>query len=394
MNLSPWQLIFLVLVCAAIAHPRVPNQVVMLLVFLSGVWYLFARRCSVQVHMYSVDDQNDQLLVEAMIGGRPSLFMIDTGYAGPPVLSASCLAATDPHLLPFEARAASLFSQMRTEVDEERRHAAIDSFLSTHPCLAYTSGCTMRLMGIGDTVEQQADMLMCPTLLLRSSMGAYVKTSSRPAGADVFVTNALPNTVHILTCDFLRHSSPCRMRMREGRLDLNMDPVTASVTRAGHRMFSPSQMSGGAFLVPLKVGGVDVVCTVDTGAPGPISLGRRAASKVRCGVGDPLSLRQSGIHGEQICSDLVVAEVDFAGTSLPSVPILLNDTESSGQADGFVGLAFLRGFDLFVEAEGIGFRPSGLPVRDVSYFASRASPSFCGGGAAPHCKSEHSKKEG
>jgi len=382
--LSPWQLLLLVLLCAALAHPSIPNEVVLTCFLLSVVWIFVARRCSLLVHMHSVDDQNEQLIVEAMLADKPALFMIDTGYAGPPVLSASCLSATDPHLLPFEARASSLFSQMR-DVDEEKRHAAIDLFLSTRPCLAYTSGCTMRLMGIGDTVEQQADMMMCPTLRLKTSGGAYVKTSSRPSDADVFVTNSLPSSLHILTCDFLRHSSPCLLRMKEGRLDLNLDPVSSSVQRAGHVMFSPARMSGGAFLVPLKVGGVDVVCTVDTGAPGPICLGRKAGRKVHCeSTSTPLSLRQSGVHGEVICSDLVVCDVVFSGSSLPSLPVLLNDRES-GHADGFVGLAFLRAFDLFFEAEGVGFRPSGLEPRDVTYFSSRAVPSFCSA-EGPTCK--------
>ena len=97
--------------------------------------------------------------------------MIDTGYAGPPVLSACYLAVNDPTQDDVDQRFRKITQRLDAGVTTDRQHRAIDEFINARGCLAYTSGCTMRLMGIGSTQEQQADMLMCDMLEMRTNLG-------------------------------------------------------------------------------------------------------------------------------------------------------------------------------------------------------------------------------
>ena len=56
----------------------------------------------------------------------------------------------------------TILLQLKTTVDQESRRRSLRGFLEACNCRSFTSGCTMRLMGIGTTTEARADMLLCP----------------------------------------------------------------------------------------------------------------------------------------------------------------------------------------------------------------------------------------
>jgi hypothetical protein len=325
----------------------------------------------------------DALGNEALVVGADdgALYMIDTAYAGAPVLSTSYLSVQrrcGAGLSAVGARYAACVAALRSEVGEDARHAAVRRLLEEGRCRAYTSGCTMRLMGIGATSEAQADMLLCPGLRFRGG-------SRREAvDADIFVTNPLPGSVHILTTDYLLHRAPCVIRPGAAKLHLRVPPVWQSVMRPSFAFF-PAVLVGGAFAIPMTVGGAALQIVVDTGAAAPLSLGSDAIARVKLCALTGRRATQSGVHGERVCSDILRAAVRIGdepvdGLDLGQVEVFAMEQPVAG-ADGYVGIGLLRAFDIWLQPDAIGFRPSGLSPRGVEASAEGS----CGRDARPAC---------
>ena len=83
---------------------------------------------------------------------------------------------------------------------------------------------------------------------------------------------------------------------------------------------------------------------VDTGSPAPLTVGRSFGRglKLRGGGGRERFVKQIGVNRESICSlvsPLVVARV--TGGLDMATPLLINDVDSPGGADGYIGLGML-----------------------------------------------------
>lgn len=117
--------------------------------------------------------------------------------------------------------------------------------------------------------------------------------------------------------------------------------------------------------------------TMDTGAPGPISIGSNALNKIqKCSVNDTRKrLNQGGVNGEVICSDVVESVVEFAGQAM-TVPIFMNNLPTEN-VDGYCGLGFLRGFDMLITPTEIGFRRNSLKLKTFYDFANKAQTGSC-----------------
>jgi len=329
-----------------------------------------------RLNLVSVEKYNQVLLLEAVINRSECFFMLDTGYAGAPVLSTTYLALPPSKYGEMVHKYADIVNTLRTAPpSEDDRFGAVGRFIQQAGCYDFTSGCMMRLMSIGDTTQKQSDMLMCPMLELKNTAGHYVSPRRRgKAHADVFVTNALPSSVHILTCDYLLHSAPCLISISRGTLELSMPTPRYLLLKATY-ISVPAQMSGGAFVVPITVGGVVYRCTVDTGAPGPICLGASAASRLKsCSLASQ-SLSQVGVNGENVCSDMLYSHVEFCGYGFDKALVFANGNDLE-QVDGYVGLAFLRAFDMLLAPNAISFQRNGLKMLDIEDFrdASNARP--------------------
>ena len=330
-----------------------------------------------RIDLLASDGVNESIIVKCKLNGEACMFMIDTGYAGPPVISSSYLAAKDTGAITASQEYGRVMRKIQA-VSLNEQHAAIDRFLKSARCHAYTSGCTMRLMGIGETVEQQADMLLCPALELKTVSGHYhaPKLESRGAIGDVFVTHALPSSVHILTCDFLLHAAPAVLWMR-GQMELNVHALRFAAIRAGFHML-PMRMSGGSFVVTIQFGNEPLAFTVDTGSPVPICIGSTAAAKLRqCKKpkGGRM-LRQMGVNGEDVCSEMLLCDVGFCGKIYRDSLVFANNMQVE-QVDGYVGMGFLRAFNICVTANGIGFSNSGLPMRSIGEYNTVTQAGGC-----------------
>ena len=105
-------------------------------------------------------------------------------------------------------------------------------------------------------------------------------------------------------------------------------------------------LSGGAPVVNVVIDSETYVCTVDTGAPGPICLGAKASKRLRRCKPTSTSITQYGVNNEAICSNIVSADVSLLGSiHVKDAALFLNDTPVD-HTDGYIGLGFLRAFDL------------------------------------------------
>ena len=313
---------------------------------------------------------NEALIIEGIVCGERVLFLIDTAYAGAPVLSVSYMNCIrkNPRLTSMGSAQTRFWATMKsleTEMTNHDMHETLNEYVERGACKTFTSGCTMRLMGIGETSEAQSEMLLCPPIALAGR-------KKWRWDADVFVTNPLPGSPHILTSDYLLHNGPALIEPAKGRLTLR-----AGVKRREFDLFE-AYLVGGAFLIPVEVSGVVMNVVVDTGASTTLSLAPSSAARLRDRGGCRLRNRkvfQTGVNGENICSDVVSLDVTVGGTKLPGVDVLVNSQEVEG-ADGYVGIGILRAFDLYLSRDAIGVRPSGLsPSRLNAPLEGRCSAS-------------------
>ena len=319
--------------------------ILLLLVAASVVAVLRARRHS-QLHLVSDEIGNEVLLLRSRIGGCHGLFMVDTAYAGAPVLSTSYLATAPRRAYPsITAEYRASIAALSRKPSEGERLAAINAFLRRAPCRAYTSGCTMRLMGIGTTSETQSDMLLCPP----------IRVAAETETADVFVTNPLPTSVHILTMDYLMHRAPCVLLPAQQKM---MWSVVNPAMRATFEFFVP-RLVGGAARIPMSIGGATLQIVVDTGAAAALSLAADSFERVSSCENRQKSALQRGVNGERICSTVVHADVSVGRVNLGSVEVFVNSTNVEG-ADGYAGMGLLRALDLWIAPRELGVRRSGL----------------------------------
>ena len=311
----------------------------------------------------AMTESADAIVVQAMIGKEKCKFLVDTGYAGAPVLNLKYVGSE------YNGSMRGLASALRNRAGSADNH--LGAFMRRNMCSDYTSGCTMRLMGIGKTAEKQSDLLLCPELLFATAHGTWVdpkRRSGLPA-ADVFVASDLGINFHILTVDYLIQLSPVIISIARKAIDFGVPAVRTLLF--SHRS---THMSGGSFLAPIVVAGVEFWCTVDTGSSGCVSLGSKAVSQLTECFSTNKHVSQLGVNGERVCSDVLVASITFAGEHFDAVPVFLNDFPS-GDSDGYIGIGMLRAFDIAIVGSSISFQRSNGAPASVEDFTH--SPGGC-----------------
>jgi hypothetical protein len=329
------------------------------------LWWAAGRRAPAgarrRMHLVADAHGNEALVLAAHVAGRAALVLVDTAYAGAPVISTSFLAVQGECARgAVPARYARALALLRgAAARPRRRQAAVQRLVAGGRCRAYTAGCTMRLMGIGATHEARADLLLCPAIALDGAAAP----SHLDAAGDVMVTHPLPGSPHILTVDYLLHRAPCVLRPAAGEMLVGLPPWHAAPLAAAFEFF-PARLAGGAFVVPMEVGGAALRVVVDTGANAPLSLAAGAVAKLRtCAEpAAPVRATQTGVNGERVCSDVLLARVRLGRLDLGEVHVFANDGAVAG-ADGYAGMGLLRALDVWLEPTRIGFRRSGLPPR-------------------------------
>ena len=87
-------------------------------------------------------------------------------------------------------------------------------------------------------------------------------------------------------------------------------------------------------------------------------------------------LRQMGVNGEDVCSEMLLCDVGFCGKIYRDSLVFANNMQVE-QVDGYVGMGFLRAFNICVTANGIGFSNSGLPMRSIGEYNTVTQAGGC-----------------
>jgi hypothetical protein len=178
--------------------------------------------------------------------------------------------------------------------------------------------------------------------------------------------------VHILTSDFLLHAAPVLLRIDRHEMELELSAVRRLSVAPG-MYHLPLDMVGGSFVVPLAIEGVSYRFTLDTGAPGPICISHKSLHSI------PDAQRiilQKGVNGERVCSRIVELDVRFLDQEFSKQTILVNDVDTDG-VDGYIGLGFLRGFDILIDVDGLRMRRNRLPIRTTDYYTPLSTVGAC-----------------
>lgn len=326
---------------------------ILLAVFALVLSFVVQKRRTSRLRLLRDAIGNEALVLQGTVGPRRLLFMVDTAYAGAPVLSTSYLAAQTRVRASHDVQREyhDTIEALQTPVGEGERLAAVQAFVAAAPCRSYTSGCTMRLMGIGTTSEAQSDMLLCPV----------ARFSGDAMPADVFVTNPLPTSVHIITMDYLLHRAPCVLLPRRQEL---MWHVSNLVLHRTFHFLKPTFV-GGAPRVPMTVGGTVFQIVVDTGASAALSLAADSFARIATCQNTQHTAQQRGVNGERICSTVVTAHVEVGPIRVGDVSVFVNASNVEG-ADGYAGMGLLRCLDVWIAAHEIGFRANGLKPKASS----------------------------
>lgn len=340
------------------------------------------------VALHEIRGDNPCLAVRAKLGAHDTVFCIDTGFAGPCLLSMPTLALE--RSAPAPSRDVGgwcdhLQAQLlRKRTSARQREEALQDFLARTKGSDFTAGCTMRLASIGATEEQTSEILLTPPLELQTVGGGW--TSPRAQGGQPvaeILTSTPMATMHLLTCDWLVQNGPSLLCPHEGVLRTHLTPAELAAERASMRRIS-SELRGGSFVAVVHVDGVPLRVTVDTGAACYLSVGAQAARKLSKSCrATGRTMRQVGANGERICSHAVLCSVSLGGAEGDSsVPVLVNDAEMDGE-DGYVGVCLLRHYDLCVLRSELLARRNAAPF-DAGMLDGVLSERDCGS-KPPEC---------
>ena len=86
-------------------------------------------------------------------------------------------------------------------------------------------------------------------------------------------------------------------------------------------------------------------------------------------------MKQHGVNGEKVCSEIVESDIEFCDKKM-KVPIFMNDSKIES-VDGYIGLGFLRAFDILISSHGIGFHKNKNNFHNIDYFSSIAQNGTC-----------------
>lgn len=271
------------------------------------------RSCPAALRVGITHTKGDALLVKGRVGRSRLDFLVDTGYAGPPVLS--------------------------TALKGE------DAFLREVGGVRFAVGCRVNVASLGVTKERLQAILLTPPIQLQGKDGYFSPKSCAGAPeADVLTSNPAVRS-HILTLDFLLHAGPCLIDFAANTLSLRAARPRGAVPIALER-------DGGAFVAAVAVDGVNFRCVVDTGAP---ALMLNAPSAERS------ELAFTGSTGEKLHGGKRKAAVSVGGIPLGDADVVELDAPRRGE--GVLGLDVLRRFRcLYLCSNGVYAVTRKVPV--------------------------------
>lgn len=283
------------------------------------------------------------LYVQVFLRGQPSVFFVDTGWAGPPLVNTwheGREGALIKQVGVDKWNTMSLADKVKMLADKpyEETTDAVQAFVDRHSCETYASSCTMRLAGIASTTDRVMDMILCPAL--DASKQKKAATGETRPDADLLMTIHNPGVPHIMTVDYL---------LSYGTAIFDFTEVTSPVLIMGDEelkgssewMSLPTSMLYGSFSVELVVQGRRGKFTLDSGSAAPIVLGRTFSQNITTIPSETKFVKQVGVNGEVTCSTIVPGIEVLAGNMSVRVPALLSDQDTDG-VEGYIGLNLMK----------------------------------------------------
>jgi len=328
-------------------------------------WHVWKRKPSKEVplHLVKTPSGSQVMLIDVRLGdGSYALFQVDTAFGGPPMLSKTYLSQVPPvyaagNVQKRYSQAANAKGGSEDGAGEE----AVERFLARcKNCRTFASGCSMQLMSIDAIQTHHSDLILAPALQLQGKL----PSSSSSFESDVLLTHSLPGSVHILTLDYMMHRSP--VLIQPGKITFH-----ASLSWYDSFRMVEVRHVAGVFAIPIEVDGVGMEVMLDTGSSTGLTLNRSAFRRLPRGTNPSSSsssavhkhIVQRGVNGERTCNNLSLHRIVLAGYEVDAdpLPVMVKATDGSvsGEVDGYMGLPFLRAFDLWMEQDKIGVRPSG-----------------------------------
>jgi len=351
------------------------------------------------------DERGSCLLLAGRVKGVDGFYLLDTGYAGPPVLNTLYLhvlqrspglrsrSGNDDHA---SARRTMRALRSSSSHGGARRHAdaaadadadadALQRYMRETGSIDFTAGCRVRLMGISATTERHSDLILSDELLFLAPQGRFASPRANtdlPRG-DVLVTNRIANTPHILTADYIRHHAPCHLAISQSRVEWCVPNARfLYLTSVGGFANVPCAIAGGAYIVVVAAGGGEFRCVLDTGSESCLTIGSKAAARMSACVSTGRTTSSSGVGGRATCNRIVSANVRLAGRTLAACPVSVSSFDDSS-VDGFVGMGVLRCFDWLLTARAVFARSNG--ARHVGADDASGSDGACDAPPVPKC---------
>ena len=347
------------------------------------------------------DERGSCLLLAGRVKGVAGFYLLDTGYAGPPVLNTLYLhvlqrspdlrsqGGSDEHASARRTMRAMRSSSLRADADADADADvdadALQRYMRETGSIDFTAGCRVRLMGISATTERHSDLILSDELLFLAPEGRFASPRANtdlPRG-DVLVTNRIANTPHILTADYIRHHAPCHLAISQARVEWCVPNARfLYLTSVGGFANVPCAITGGAYIVVVAAGGGEFRCVLDTGSESCLTIGSKAAARMSACVSTGRTTSSSGVGGRTACSRIVSANVRLAGRTLATCPVSVSSFDDSS-VDGFVGMGVLRCFDWLLTARAVFARPNG--ARHVGADDASATDGACDAPSVPAC---------
>lgn len=336
-------------------------------------------------------ERGQSFAVWVRCGAVEGPWVVDTGFGGAPVLALPWLARQRDNA--SAERCAEVYAATAKRLGDggggRGARRALRDFQARTGARAFTAGCTNTFLGIGSAATSTTDMLLAPPLEVWSAAGGGFSSPrtcvSGGLGADVLGTTEMA-TAPLLTCDWLRQNGPCLLSPATETLQLALDDAEALALR-DECFCLASELSAGAFVASVRVAGVSVRLTVDTGSALTIAVSGAAARRIaRCSATRPARLTQTGVNGEAVCADVVACSAEVEPGRPRDVPVFVQDAEAD-DVDGYMGTGLLADYDLLVFDREIWARRTRADEgRDIDEWATAlgASDGWCGG-APPAC---------
>lgn len=293
--------------------------------------------------MLLVRGPRGHLHVDLYFNGIPSLFFVDTGYAGPLVFNPwhhqrekNAIDSIGCTMSDWAKRktAVRLKACLQAQADDDSWEEAqvVDDFMTAAECQQHAASCPVRLAGIASDQVRSMDMISCAV----SPTDGRITLSEH----DKLVTMNIPRVSHILTIDYM---------LSYGSALLLIEPATLSMgpldVPEGWIQVESSRRHG-AFVIKLELeaNGLTGWFTIDTGSSVPIAIGKTMSNSLNLKKGGERFLRQSGVNNETTCARVYKEHCIYIKSEVSvqiTCPIACNDTDTLA-VDGYIGLEFVK----------------------------------------------------